>query len=80
VADATAPPWDRAADLTYRTRDHPIANGREPVRGETGWNMRFVLEDGRYLEVQLGPGVLTAMHGYLDRIALARALEVTNGV
>jgi hypothetical protein len=30
--------------------------------------------------VQLGPGVLTAMHGYLDRIALARALEVTNGV
>lgn len=38
----------------FRSKDHPEANGRRPVRGEQAWTLRFPLEDGTELRVHLG--------------------------
>jgi len=40
--------------VRFRTKDHPAANGREPETGETAWTLRFPLENGRELHVELG--------------------------
>ena len=41
-------------ELKFRTEDHPEANGREPKDGERGYTLRFPLEDGRELVVEIG--------------------------
>lgn len=41
-------------EITFRTEDHPEANGRKPVAGDKGYTMRFPLEDGRELVVETG--------------------------
>lgn len=39
---------------TFRTKDHPEANGRRPQFGEQAWTLRFPLEDGSELVVAMG--------------------------
>lgn len=41
-------------DLVLRTKGHPEANGHRPSNGEHAWSLRFPLEDGRTLVVEVG--------------------------
>lgn len=41
-------------ELHFRTLDHPEANGRKPLVGETQYPLRFPLEDGRELVLNIG--------------------------
>lgn len=41
-------------ELHARTIDHPQANGRKPVPGDQHYEMRFPMEDGRELVLQMG--------------------------
>ena len=38
----------------FRTRDHPLANGRTPQGGDVVWTFTFPLEDGTVLAVECG--------------------------
>jgi len=38
----------------YRTKDHPEANGRQPIAGEHAWTFTFPIEDGSTLTVHVG--------------------------
>lgn len=38
----------------FRTKDHPMANGRTPKGGEIGYVLYFPLEDGTTLKVYCG--------------------------
>lgn len=40
--------------LTFRTKCHPEANGREPQDGEKAWTVFMPLEDGSTLYVSMG--------------------------
>lgn len=70
-----APPWDRPADVVLRTNDHPQANGRQGQEGEHAWNLRFPLEDGRYLEVQVGDECFENFERMILQNRAATALE-----
>lgn len=39
---------------SFRTKDHPEANGRRPQNGEQAWTIDFTLEDGGKLYVKMG--------------------------
>lgn len=39
---------------TFKTRDHPEANGRLPKAGEQAWKVWFPLVDGGKLYVHMG--------------------------
>ena len=39
---------------SYRTEDHPQANGRKPQVGDTEYVIRFTLECGEVLCIKLG--------------------------
>lgn len=41
-------------ELVLLTEDAPEANGRKPVPGDIGYQLRFPLEDGRELVVKFG--------------------------
>lgn len=59
----------------FRTRDHPMANGRRPERGEDGWIFSFPLEDGTTLKVQAGKVGREALIGMLNEEATDDALD-----
>jgi hypothetical protein len=42
------------ADLMFRTKCHPEANGRQPQYGDVAWTVELPLEDGRILAVEMG--------------------------
>ena len=41
-------------EICFRTEDHPEANGKKPSAGETYYELRFPLENGKELVVNLG--------------------------
>ncbi len=41
-------------DLHFTTKDHPEANGRKPLPGETAWNFYLPLDNGDTLHVHMG--------------------------
>lgn len=42
-------------DFNFITKDHPEANGRQPLDGEQGWNLSFPLEvEGDKLIIRMG--------------------------
>lgn len=50
---------------TFRTKDHPEANGREPQAGDQGWTLTFPLEEGGFLFVHTGRTGRDAMRAML---------------
>lgn len=46
---------------TVKTQDCPDANGRQPLADEVMWTLKFPLEDGTYLFVQVGKTALNAL-------------------
>jgi hypothetical protein len=53
--------------MTVRTIDHPEANGRKPQPGELSWSLRFPLEDGSFLIVQVGKAAHDAFKGMFQQ-------------
>jgi hypothetical protein len=45
--------FTREPDIVFTTKDHPEANGRTPKFGEQAYQLRFLLEDDRLLEVRI---------------------------
>lgn len=52
---------------TVRAEDSPDANGRQPLAGEVKWTLKFPLEDGTYLFVQIGKKGMAAMREILKQ-------------
>jgi hypothetical protein len=46
--------WAMKEEVVFRTPDHPEANGRVPLKGETEYVVRFPTEDGKELVVRCG--------------------------
>ena len=60
--------------ITFLTKDHPEANGREAQPGEEEYMLNFPLEDGRVLYIKMGRighealfEVLSKMHAELEK-------------
>jgi hypothetical protein len=56
--------------LRFRTIDHPEANGRQPKAGEVAYVIVLPLEDGRSLELGMGPIGITKFREFLGSIDL----------
>lgn len=41
-------------ELTFRTPDHPAANGRTPTAGEVCYPLSFTTENGTLVRIELG--------------------------
>lgn len=41
--------------IVFRAKSDREANGRKPIAGDLRYTLSFPLDDGRTLEVQLGP-------------------------
>lgn len=39
---------------TFKTKDHPTANGRRPLVGESCWAFSFPLENGDEVRIEMG--------------------------
>lgn len=46
--------WTVPATHTFRSVDHPLADGRDPTVGDVSQRIRIPLEGGETLELQLG--------------------------
>lgn len=72
-----------ATGLVYRTKDHPAANGRQPVVGEQAWTLTFPLEDGTPLTVLVGKtgwaALLNMAHQEVADDAINAALNAAGG-
>jgi hypothetical protein len=62
-------------DYVFRTESHPEANGRQPEPTDKMWAIRFPLEDGKVLEVQVGWAGMANVMAICHRIELDEALE-----
>lgn len=52
---------------TVKCKDHPTANGRKPEFGDEVYTLKFPLEDGSYLFVQIGTVARNAIRDMLNQ-------------
>lgn len=60
---------------TYRTRCHPEANGRVPVKGEYEWDFTFTLENGSLLIIKMGREGHDDFRGFILREEMDDAMD-----
>jgi hypothetical protein len=65
----------REVHLTYRCKDHPAANGRQPQHGDVQWDFHFTLEDGTILHLLMGKETHDNFRGFLLREELDDAAD-----
>ena len=64
---------------TFRTRCHPEANGRVPVKGEYKWDFTFTLEDDSILVIELGREAHDEFRGFVLREEIDDAMDAAEG-
>ena len=67
--------FTQPADLTFLTEDHPAADGRQPRLGEVAWTLRFPLEQGRTLAIDVGMKTLLSFKAMIRAMEADEALE-----
>lgn len=63
------------ADLTFLCEDDPEANGATAQYGDMRYSLVFPLEDGRTLEVWMGPEGFKTVREMAERLYTESALE-----
>ncbi len=64
---------------TFRTKCHPEANGRVPVKGEYKWTFTFTLDDGSLLEIEMGREAHDQFRGFILREEMDDAADAAEG-
>lgn len=53
------------SDVTLKTKDHPLANGRKAEIGDVEWTLKFPMEDGTTLHLKVGKDTYTYFRHFL---------------
>ncbi len=59
----------------YYTTDHPTAPGRKPVKGDTGYALRFPTDDGNEIVVNCGRVCLESFAEMLGSLLIDEECE-----